>query len=332
MMKKEMFKVKQQSFKVLLHLKLIAMSPSFCNNENWNNHLTELSRGIFKFPDAESHNILYCKLKEMFNGNSKPPLLEFDFCYENIPGYRYIENDIPKPEYVGIDVPSYFNHSNEGDKKVIMIVGIDPKRNDYNFRSKISVGTPFGFNTSQGGTYWNFVQKLIENNFTVYLTDTFKLYFKNGNKQSYTIPQFTNPEIDIHQHIFAREIKIINPDLIVTLGHIPRRWFSSLEKGKFSFKKLTEISLDKSDPNHSLLYYAAEDRKIPILPLMHLSGRAVTKKRMLEDYGVENKTKLIDKYVDLINLRLKDDLPLYILAQVCRHVPGRLPFAGLREK
>jgi len=281
------------------------MEPLFCNNAEWNKELTKLSKEIFKFPKTESYDILYEKLVEMFNDHSKPPFLGFEFSYHAIPRYQYLENDIRKPEYVGIDVPSYFNHSNNGErKKVIMIVGIDPKRSGGDLQHKISIGTPFGFNSGKTKPYWDLVQRLIDKNFTIYLTDTYKVYFKNGNRQSYTIREFTNPKPDIHQEIFAEEIKIVNPDLIVTLGHIPRIWFSSLEKGNFSFKKLLEISSNKNDPNHSNLYYGSEGKKIPILPLMHLSGLAATKKRMLEDYQVENKTQLIEKYVEFINCRM----------------------------
>ena len=181
------------------------MIPAFCNNPDWNNQLIELTRKIFHFPNPANHDNLYAELIEMFNNHSKPEFLGFDFTYDSIPGYRYLENDFPHPEFVGIDVPSYFNHSNnEEHKKIIMIVGIDPKRSGECFRNIISVGTPFGFNSCKTKPYWDLIQGLIDNNFTVYLTDTFKVYFTNGNKQSYKIQKFTNPKIDIHQEIFAK--------------------------------------------------------------------------------------------------------------------------------
>lgn len=281
------------------------MDPSFCNNENWNNQLTELTRKIFKFPNPESHDILYSELIEMYNNQSRPEFLGFDFSYNAIPEFHFIKDHCKNPKFVGIYVPSYFNHSNNGeDKKIIMVVGIDHKRNGDEFREKLSIGTPFGFNTGKTKPYWDFVKGLLDDNFTVYLTDTYKLYFKNVEKESSKIPKFTNPKIDIHQEIFANEIKIVNPDLIVTLGTIPRVWFSNLKKGKFSLKELLDISFNKTDSNHSFLYCNFEDKKIPILPLMHLSKRAITKTRMSEQYGVENEKQLIDEYVRLINRRV----------------------------
>lgn len=281
------------------------MTPSFCNNENWNNQLTELTRKIFEFPNPESHNILYSELIEMYNNQSRPEFLGFDFSYNAIPKFQYIKDHCNQPEFVGIDVPSYFNHSNNGeDKKIIMVVGIDPKRSGEEFRKKLSIGTPFGFNTGKTKPYWDLIQGLLDDNFTVYLTDTYKVYFKNGKTESSKIRKFTNPKIDIHQEIFANEIKIVDPDLIVTLGTVPRVWFSNLKKGKFSLKELREISFNKNDSNHSLLCYSFENEKIPILPLMHLSKRACTKTRISEQYGVENEKQLIDEYVRLIKKRV----------------------------
>lgn len=185
-----------------------------------------------------------------------------------------------------------------------MVVGIDPLRNESELQKVISLGTPYHLHKNQGLIYWQLIKGLIEQtNSTIYLTDTFKLYFKNEGRRSYDIPAFTNPEADgngvIHQEIFAREVEIVKPDLIVTLGKHPRLWFTSIKDPRVSYKQLLEISNDPSHKDHRKLFY----NNIPVLSLMHLSPRVKSEVRF-KNYGVRSNDEIIKKYIELVKVIL----------------------------
>jgi hypothetical protein len=113
----------------------------------------------------------------------------------------------------------------------------------------------------------------------MYLTNTFKLFYYDGYKsdktRSYKLPLFTNPQRDkdqinpqkdIHQCVFWDEYQMINPDLIITFGHLPRIWFS--DKNQYTFD---EIRKKIDSPNQPTFKYGGTET--PVLPLPHLSGR-----------------------------------------------------------
>ena len=192
-----------------------------------------------------------------------------------------------------------------------MVVAVDPLRREKEHQKKITIGTPFGFNSNQVGDYWKFLSALTSQGYTAYLTDTFKMFFRSENKVSSEIESYKHPDFDIHQEIFAREVKIVKPDLIVTLGTIPRVWFSNLKKGKFNLSDLKDICLDVTHKEHEKLYYKVnyeekEDTLVPILPLMHLSRRPVASlRKTIYNLASDSADDLVKKYMDLISQKLK---------------------------
>lgn len=143
----------------------------------------------------------------------------------------------PKISNIGIDLPLSFGDYNSINFKTL-VVALDPKRNDKSNKTQnqdkenpsISVGSIFNLHTDEGkntgkNCYWEFVQHLTKSSF-VYLTDIYKIYYESkdslgqkllSNKDSDFIEK-RKPAYEKNISILKEEIKIINPNRIITLG------------------------------------------------------------------------------------------------------------------
>lgn len=277
-------------------------TPQFCNYAQWNDVLSTLVHEyMLQLPNRKDFQ-LYELLRQMYSGTidhaEARRFLSFPFTFDLVPWYRYIEKAYPLLSHVGIDVPTYFNY--QAGRKKIVIVAIDPYRSiDSN---SLTIGTPYGLHENRKIVYWRLIEKLAEKH-TLYLTDTFKLFFRSGNKVSNRILDFTNPEIKglpgIHQEIFKQEMDLVKPDLIVTMGKIPRLWFTHLKHGKYSFKELKENSMQ---PSHSL-FPALHYENYPVLPLLHLSATAARHRK--SNYNIGETETLIKAYHDWVEEKLQ---------------------------
>lgn len=282
------------------------MLPQFCNNHDWNKQLSSIINDKVLNIGEERVLKLY-ELFDRFYSVTNDLVYEehekfiFDVNSDLIPSFEYYKAE-SQLEYIGIDLPVYLNYA-EGQVK-IMIVAVDPLRSEEHLCHKISVGTMFGIHDHKVRTrtrYWQLIETL-SRQYTVYLTDTFKLFFydsidcKLDKFRSYNQRTFTNPELfghpDIHQITFQMEVELVQPDLIVTIGKHPRLWFT-----KWKHKAKYDELLKSSMANHKFLYY----NSIPVLPLMHLSGRNGNKAAQIYGVGIK---ELADEYANLIKLRL----------------------------
>jgi hypothetical protein len=196
-------------------------------------------------------------------------------------------------ELVGIDLPIFFG---DYTKKRVMILGIDPLRSvkDFNLAqaniySDVLLGTPYAlhnisFREKRCSSYWNLVQILSQNNF-VYVTDIFKSYFIVDNIRSYNYwyREENKHKIDNHAKLLLEEIKLINPDLIVSFGAL-------------AYNTLLNL-----------------DIKIPKLALMHLSRSARFKylKRFIEgkygfQYNIDNRVNAAGIYAQIVENNLNN--------------------------
>ena len=137
---------------------------------------------------------------------------------------------------VGIDLPLSFGDYHSAINKT-MVVALDPKRNDksnaiHNKKTpvEISIGSIFSLHTEEGkntgkNCYWEFVSHLTNSSF-VYLTDIYKIYYVSkdslgqkllSNKDS-DFTEKNKPAYEKNISILKAEIKIINPNRIITLG------------------------------------------------------------------------------------------------------------------
>ena len=140
---------------------------------------------------------------------------------------------------IGLDLPTWFYQSAEAP--FLMIVAQDPLRDaewygdkgntayhtekdDETFLCKDAVvSSPFGLqdahhreNGNGGKRMWLVVKALLERGYNIYLTDCRK-YFVYNHRESdlYT----TSEKMNLYRNILIKEIEIINPKLIITLGH-----------------------------------------------------------------------------------------------------------------
>lgn len=140
---------------------------------------------------------------------------------------------------IGLDFPTWFYL--HPDAPFIMIVAQDPLRSAEWYGDKGNkkyhankydgtflcegaiVSSPFGLQDAHhreegngGKRMWLLVQALIERGYNVYLTDCRKYFVYNHvESDKYSTPD----KMEIYRNILMEEIKIIDPKLIVTLGH-----------------------------------------------------------------------------------------------------------------
>lgn len=190
------------------------------------------------------------------------------------------------PYLLGIDFPNWFG--NFSSNKRIMIVGIDPLRNEAVFKQakadkneEVIIGTPYALHSEKvrnGKTrpYWEFIKSLSKTNF-VYLTDIYKTFFYTNTtktERSYDYYRKNIHVLDSRTEILEKEINLVKPDIIITLG-------------KESFVQLTGEKCNKLSRNINLnKSYLKRFPEIPIIPMTHLSG--ATRKQNLEDFLAAN--------------------------------------------
>ena len=232
-----------------------------------------IQKDIINIPE-ESISDLY---HSWTNKNAKPAKSVFN--KKHISQNQFLPTD---PYLLGIDFPIWFG--DVAAKKRIMILGVDPFRNEFLFEEAIAnkkkdvlIGTPYALHSTEmraGSTrpYWEFIKALSKNNF-VYLTDIYKSSFytdSSKEEKSHTYYRKNKTQLDSIKKVLGQEIQLLQPDLIITLG---KEGFFQLTAKKA--KQLSRaIALNtthlKSFPN------------IPIIPLVHLSG--ATKKQNILNF------------------------------------------------
>jgi hypothetical protein len=200
---------------------------------------------------------------------------------------------IPVNAYLlGIDFPNWFG--NVWAKKRIMVIGIDPLRNEKVFNennadknNNVLIGTPYALHSSkmrEGRTrpYWEFINSLSKNHF-VYLTDIYKTFFytdSSKRERSYVYYKKSVFQMNSVRKVLEQEINLLKPNLIITLG-------------KESFVQLTEQKCNKLSREISLNITQLNNfPNIPIIPLVHLSG--ATRKVNILDFIKANNLNISD--------------------------------------
>lgn len=131
---------------------------------------------------------------------------------------------------IGLDLPAWFYP--HPDAPFIMIVTQDPLRSTKWYGDEVNeeficndavVSSPFGLQDAHhrekgtgGKRMWLLVRALLERGYNIYLTDSRKFFVYNHHESDiYTTPE----KINLYRDILKEEIDIIDPTLIVTLGH-----------------------------------------------------------------------------------------------------------------
>jgi hypothetical protein len=129
---------------------------------------------------------------------------------------------------IGIDFPILLSKGK--NRPVLMICAMDPLRDDSDDVSKIneiSFWVPFSIinsmeskqNKPTDRSNLSFFHTILETH-DVYVTDIFKVFYREGQKISNTQKEFK--QLSVHKDILEREIKIVNPQAILTLGNEAR--------------------------------------------------------------------------------------------------------------
>jgi len=116
-------------------------------------------------------------------------------------------------EYFKKDVPLVFGDGMPGAK--IVLVGEAPGRNE------VEIGKPF---VGQAGKNLDEFMKILElNREEIYITNVvkFRPYKINKKTQSISNRPPTKEEIKISEPFLKKELEILNPKLVVSLGNVP---------------------------------------------------------------------------------------------------------------
>lgn len=146
------------------------------------------------------------------------------------PGFQYdkhndrristsdINTDLSGCEKVGIDLAVWFQ-ANE-PRQTVVLVGIEPLRS-HEFQGEATIAAPFTLHLNTHGASGNalrrFITDLTTNNYSVYITDFWKIYAIHHEK-------VYHGKDDIHLPIFQKELEILseagwNPIRIIAFGH-----------------------------------------------------------------------------------------------------------------
>lgn len=206
--------------------------------------------------------------------------------------------NLPLNSYLnGIDLPTWFG---DFQGKKVFFLGIDPVRNERDFEKSnanintdVVVGTPYafhlrGFRENRTSAYWQVINEVAKSNF-IYVTDIYKTFFYTDVlKKNRSYYYWNEPEnIDFnnnHRLLLLEEIRLIQPDIIVTFGAIA---YKVLTEQKYCHRLSQALNLV---PNQIKDFaYSIDNNKdcaIKILPLMHLSG--LTRGHNLEAFFENN--------------------------------------------
>lgn len=221
----------------------------------------------------------------------------------------HVNQSIPKEAvFKGIDLPTWFGNFK---RKKIVVLGIDPLRNDKNFKelgadsqSEVIIGTPYSFNKktsrdTDSKAYWTLVEGLSKLNNFVYCTDIFKTYYYNESEKvrSYNHKPFVNNKF--HKNILEQELNLINPDIIIVFGGLAHKFLLNKKSSPVIGQP---IKCTMSD--YSLL----ENKHATVYTVLHLSKtpRGNNFKDFLNNNGidtslvnVDNRVECAEKYLEI---------------------------------
>jgi hypothetical protein len=136
---------------------------------------------------------------------------------------------------IGIDFP--IKLSKGKNRPVLMICAMDPLRAENQLKlpeENVTDWVPFSVikNPSKETKYsekenLQFFYSLLKE-FDLYLTDVYKVFYREGNKISNKIKAYT--DLIIHREILESEINVVNPAAILTLGNGARDAICQLYK------------------------------------------------------------------------------------------------------
>lgn len=202
-----------------------------------NRRYDDMRANFNKYPKDYSNNTIE---EWVFSAGLEPFTPKgWDRCYSDTtavpipithPDFIDLSRRTDKKGAIGLDFPTWFFKS--PDAPFILIVSQDPLRSakwygdkeDENFICRDSVvSSPFGLHDAHhrekgngGKRMWLLVRELLDRGYNVYLTDCRKFFvYSHSESDAYTTPA----KMNLYRNILKEEIAVIDPKLIVTLGH-----------------------------------------------------------------------------------------------------------------
>jgi hypothetical protein len=200
---------------------------------------------------------------------------------------------------IGIDFPVLLSKGES--RPVMMVCAMDPLRNDTvdkKTSNKIGYWVPFSIiNNPAGQTKHSEKENLaffhtLLDTYDLYVTDIFKLFYRQENRVSNTISEFRT--LPVHRAILDAEIQIIKPSVILTLGNNARDAISEL--------------LNLPRPKWTDEIYTTKAKNgIEVVMVPHISGAAngskapILKNTIYADVSGKNNVKYAQIIVKTLN-------------------------------
>lgn len=212
------------------------MSYSYCNN--YKDIVNILESNLFgknpynvlqsRYEQMQSHFLQEyedeekCAIYDIISGQDKKGKLLNDALLK-----------VPLSDFSGkvIDFKGYFNLGHDlpfwiepdNPKGRIMLVSQDPLRSGQKDTDIITLSSPFGMHSKEyrycghHKTFTSIVENIVDQGYSVYLTDSHKLYgTENSSDYKSCISKLTT---DIDMCILQEEINFFSPSIVFALGH-----------------------------------------------------------------------------------------------------------------
>ena len=257
-------------------LEEIMNSPIFCNENQLSEKIKKDIIPLFLNMKKEEIEKIYEHFKNTFKV-SKEERQKIEWKYLLNPASKvYTEKyKCIKPKsisHLGVDIPCWFNLQGNNN---IMVIGLDPLRGHEYENDKVWFGIPYALNCSEfrdsfkhTKKYFNFINELAKKD-GVYITDASKVFYREREKDNYDKRSTHSKEFweqKIHFKILKKEIEIVKPKLIITLGSTTAHMLSG-KRIKFT-EKIDPYLTTYNENNEETIALG----EIPLLCLSHLSN------------------------------------------------------------
>ncbi len=240
-------------------------------------------------PNHQDVNSVYNQLEQYVLSSGKTSI---DVgLIENLkePFKTLIQVELKDVTTIAIDFPIYFKSPSQTDK-TLMVCAMDslpslPSSNYWNeknfdFTKNINFWAPFSliddWNNLVGSMKTNipFFSTLLSE-YNLYITDVYKIFFRMGTNNKWTnsnaIGRYTelknNEGVNIHGTILSKEIEIVKPHAILTLGNAARNTVVQINNQLYNYQQITKVW------GEDIQSYKWNNLT-PIISLPHISGSA----------------------------------------------------------
>lgn len=158
---------------------------------------------------------------ENYSKNGIDPAFRYDKYGDRVIQVENINAQLQGKEDIGIDLPVLFTA--QESVSTLMLVAMEPLRK--NTGQECTIASPFGLcrpsQNGSGGKIRKFIDRLLTDHYSVYVTDIGKVYELQG-KRKYT------GEHEVNKKIFEAELDLVRPPYVLAFGRSTFRLVSSI--------------------------------------------------------------------------------------------------------